>query len=438
MMEVPSNTSNMKGAILMNTIIQEVMEKIIKGYTKSLEELINNKKDISKFIREIKVLLDEIGVDLVKEALEIADYTVRESTDRKKEYHIQRRDDEKTLITIFGDVNYKMTYYKNKKDGSYTYLSDEILGIESHDRMDLSFKAKLLENALDLSYKKSGMKVSDNTKVTDQTVMNTIRELGKIENNAVNISDEKKEEDILFVEADEDHVAMQDGTNKEIKLVYVHEGKELVSKDRYKLKNPRYFTGEYKNSEVLWLEVADYIERAYDTDKIGRIYLSGDGAPWIKEGINWINKSEYVLDYFHLSKYVRVATAHMEPSFHSILWNYINDLNKKAVSDMLNIIIKETESKTKREAVKVSKRYILKNWEGIVKRYDDEYIGCSAEGHVSHILSDRLSSRPLGWCLLGADQMARLRVYNANGGDIYKLMEQKKKERRKKKGNKIR
>ena len=119
-----------------------------------------------------------------------------------------------------------------------------MLGIESHDRMDLSFKAKLLENALDLSYSKSGKKASANIEVTDQTVMNPIRELGKIENSAVKINEEKKNIDILFIEADEDHVAMQDGTNKEIKLVYVHEGKELVSKDRYKLKNPRYFTGE--------------------------------------------------------------------------------------------------------------------------------------------------------------------------------------------------
>ncbi len=117
----------------------------------------------------------------------------------------------------------------------------------------------------------------------------------------------------------------------------------------------------------------------------------------------------------------------MEPCFHRILWDYIDGLNKEAVKDLLNLIIEQTESKTKREAVKDSKRYILRNWEGIVRRYDDDYIGCSAEGHVSHILSARLSSRPLGWSIEGADQMARLRVYKTNGGDIYRLMKNKKK-----------
>lgn len=413
----------------MDIIIQEIVEKIIKNYTKLLKESINGGKDISELILGIQALLDEIGVDLTRYILEIVDDIVRESEDRKRKYYIERRDDKKTFITPFGDVIYKRTYYKNKENGDYAYLSDEHLGIEPYDRMDLSFKAGLIEKASDLSYRKSGKSVSKNTQVTDQTVMNTIRELGKIENNSIEIQENKKNIDIIFIEADEDHVSMQDGSNKEIKLIYVHEGRRWVSKNRYELMNPRYFTGEYRNSEELWLEVADYIDEAYEMDKVKKIYLSGDGAHWIKEGLNWINGSQYVLDYFHLSKYVRIATAHMKPFYHVYLWKYINDLNQKAVKDILNLIIEQTESQTKQDAVKASKRYIMRNWEGIIRRYDDEYVGCSAEGHVSHILSDRLSSRPLGWCLTGADQMARLRVYIKNGGNIYELMKNKKKDR---------
>ena len=42
--------------------------------------------------------------------------------------------------------------------------------------------------------------------------------------------------------------------------------------------------------------------------------------------------------------------------------------------------------------------------------------GCSAEGHVSHVLSDRLSSRPMGWSQTGADRMSKLRCYERNHG----------------------
>lgn len=420
----------------MNTIIHEIMGKVITDYEKVMGKLIDDivkgKGEISEVNKKLEEMLDEIGVMLVKHVLETIDDIVRDSEARKeKGYNIEKRNVEKTLITVFGDVNYKRTYYKNKRNGEYAYLSDEILGLEPNDRMDMLFETRLIENAIDLSYRKSGKSVSSNTEVADQTVMNTIRKLGKVENNIVEIKEKKKEIDILFIEADEDHVPMQDGTNRQIKLVYVHEGRRLVSKDRYELKNPRFFAGYYTDSEELWLEVADYLDKAYDMEKVEKVYLSGDGANWIREGLNWINKSEYVLDYFHLSKYVRIATAHMEPCFHRILWDYIDGLNKEAVKDLLNLIIEQTESKTKREAVKDSKRYILRNWEGIVRRYDDDYIGCSAEGHVSHILSARLSSRPLGWSIEGADQMARLRVYKTNGGDIYRLMKNKKSESKK-------
>ena len=38
-------------------------------------------------------------------------------------------------------------------------------------------------------------------------------------------------------------------------------------------------------------------------------------------------------------------------------------------------------------------------WLGIMVRIDDGGVvwGCSAEGHISHVLSARESSRPMGW-----------------------------------------
>lgn len=415
----------------MNTIIQQIMQKVTRDYTKNLETLIEEKKDISKFVLEMKKSLDEVGTELVGKALEIVDDVVRESKDRKKEYYIERRNDEKSLLTTFGEVKYKRTYYKNKKDGSYRYLSDEIVGIAVHDRMDLSYEANLIEKSLEISYEKSGKQNPLNSQVSKQTVMNSIRKLGNIENSDVKVNQSKKIVNTIYIEADEDHVAMQYGKNKQIKLIYVHEGREEVSKGRYKLINPRYFTGSLKNNEDLWLEVADYLEDAYELEKINKIYLSGDGAKWIKEGLNWIKGSEYVLDYFHLAKYVRKATAHMPEFFNEIIWHYINDLNKKSVIGMLNVIIEQTEKESKKEAIKDSKKYIINNWKGIKNRYQEQYCGCSAEGHISHILSSRLSSRPLGWSLIGADQMARLRVYNENGGNIYDIMSLRKEENNK-------
>jgi len=73
------------------------------------------------------------------------------------------------------------------------------------------------------------------------------------------------------------------------------------------------------NSDELWLEVADYIDKAYDMEAIEKIYLSEDGAAWVKNGLGWIKGSIYVLDRYHLSKYVTQATAHMGYTT-SIMW----------------------------------------------------------------------------------------------------------------------
>jgi len=160
------------------------------------------------------------------------------------------------------------------------------VGIAAHDKLDTSLQARLIEEAIDMPYRRSGKKAAEAVDLTSQTVMNSIRRLGSVDNNAVKIKDKKKVVETLYIEADEDHVALQDGKCAEPKLVYVHEGIKQVEKDRWELVNPRYFSGIYTNSDELWLEVADYIDEAYDVNLIKKIYLSGDGASldqkWIR------------------------------------------------------------------------------------------------------------------------------------------------------------
>mgnify|MGYP001135766916 CR=1 FL=1 len=63
--------------------------------------------------------------------------------------------------------------------------------------------------------------------------------------------------------------------------------------------------------------------------------------------------------------------------------------------------------------------YILSNW---MAHHKEGVLGRSTEGHVSHILSARMSSRPMGWSRKGASKMAELRAYVFNGGDMLALV----------------
>ena len=65
----------------------------------------------------------------------------------------------KKLFTVFGEVKYQRTYYRSKSTGKHKYLSDEFLGINSHDRIDMSLKARLIDKAVDTAYGRSGKKL---------------------------------------------------------------------------------------------------------------------------------------------------------------------------------------------------------------------------------------------------------------------------------------
>ena len=77
-----------------------------------------------------------------------------------------------------------------------------------------------------------------------------------------------------------------------------------------------------------------------------------------------------------------------------------NKKKKKTAEETFNKIIAVTDKETKCKAVEQSKAYILGNWQGIMAsmKSNDKNVKCSAEGHVSHVYADRMSSRPLGWC----------------------------------------
>lgn len=63
--------------------------------------------------------------------------------------------------------------------------------------------------------------------------------------------------------------------------------------------------------------------------------------------------------------------------------------------------------------------YLLNNYSEIDF---SEKVACSAEGHVSHVLSKRMSSRPMGWSIAGAERIAQLRCFMYNGGNFLNLV----------------
>lgn len=424
------------------------MEKSINEFQKngipSLENVVikfyENPLKIAEFVDGIQENVLRFGLNIIKEQFEALDEAICRNELRKKNWEIVKHD-EKTITTSIGDLTFRKTLFRNKTTGEARYLVDEKLGFEKHERMTEDAEAKMLKEAVQTSYRKAGEEMSILSSMSKQTVMNKLHDL---EFPRYEHKGPKKVVENLYIDADEDHIALQylnvkgDITDKMSgnipgKLVYVYEGveREAPKSDRYRLISPHYFSGVYegKDNGHLWDEVWEYIESKYDLDKVKHIYLNSDGGTWITGGSRKIQGIIRVLDEYHLDKYLHKMTTHLWDSTEDakdMLRRIIRTGKKAEFEDICDLIYDyaEEDDDGARKRVEESRKYILNNWTAAKTRLQrkEGVVGSSTEGHVSHVLSSRMSSRPMGWSKVGASQMAKLRAYYWNDGNMLDLV----------------
>lgn len=408
-------------------IIQLLTEEGIRNLQESILALVIKGDGFADVVAKVKEQTDALGREICKQIFESLDESIYQDPKRKKDWYVERKAESKKIITHLGEIEYKRSYYRSRKGKGYRHLLDELLGIDVHERIDQGVRADMTEHAANVSYQKAGELACD-VKISRQTVMNGVHKLKELK--VESLGAEHKGIETLYIDADEDHISLQSGKKAMPRLIYIHEGIKK-SGGRNELINPFYFASLRKNPDALWQEVYEHVEDTYNTDIIKTVYISGDGAAWIKKGLEYFPKAKFVLDRYHMNKYVIKATANNR-EYRSRIWEALNLSDLKALKKVMKELYDETESERKRKEIRESFLYFKNNWDGI-ETYGKEresIVGCSAEGHNSHILADRMSSRPKGWSMEGAEKMARLRAFKANGGNVYDFMKEQKKEKK--------
>ncbi len=429
-------------AYFQTNIIQKLEETFLSYST--------DMKKVAELVQGVTNCMIEFGLCLLAEELESYDTSICEKKYLRPDWYVVRK--EKTsILTSLGTLHYHKTLFRNKKTGEYEYFLDRAMGLEAHARMTEDAEARILEEAVQTSYEKGGKAVSISfEEVSRETVKNKLYAL-KFPRKE-NYPQEKKVVDYLYIEADEDHVALQfrekkgDITENEYqqknngaiaKLIYVHEGieRENEKSKRHRLKHPYYFCRvcEGKGNKELWDEVYEYIEQTYDLTKVKKIYLSADGGSWIMSGKRQIAGITYVLDEFHLKKYLRKITLRFgkkEKEKEEELIKIICHGTKKAFEEKIEELKKEISHPNGKKRIEEGTAYLLNNWTAAKLRLlrKNGVKGSSTESHVSHILSERMSSRPMGWSKEGMTKMAELRAYYYNKGDMLELVRYQKEE----------
>ena len=421
--------------------IQDFIENGIANLEECEKSLMKNPLNWTDQILGIQQILRKFGAAVISELLEECNTILENSIKRRAFWRIKDRT-KKHLLTSVGMIGFTHTRFEHKETGKTAYLLDQILGIQPHARISRDLECRLLEEAAQSSYRKAGYTASEQDPVSGQTVMRHVHRLKCIRQ--TNGQDqEKRRVKQLYVEADEDHIALQfhekkgdikrfkgHGDNgRIIKLVYVHEGIETEGKRR-SLKHRKYFGGYYTGEENkrLWEEVKEYIEETYDTDSLETIYFQSDGGGWMKKGMELLG-ADFVLDEFHLKKYVkRMVRSTGEPEREAAVNEWIKEGKKKELEEWEKekaAVLEEKEGKK----LENSYGYIKRNWKGVRNRVGKKagVLGSSTESHVSHVISARMSSRPMGWSKEGAKKLSFLRIYWKNGGKMEQLLSEERK-----------
>ena len=429
----------------MRNSIQHFIDFRITNLQKSAKKFSQSPQDIAGFVNAVKEEALQFALDFIGETFTTCNDVLRESPVRRATWEVVRTD-EKTLITSIGSVRYEKTLFKNKKSGERRYLVDAAMGIDSHERISEDAVAQMLEESAQTCYRKGGEAVSILDKVSKETVKDKLHALEFPAEDEADPVAEKKVVDYLFIEADEDHAFLQFNEKKGdlkksesgrklngiiTKLVYVHEGieKDAPQSTRHHLVNPHYFSGLYEGKEgnnELWDEVWNYLDRTYDLSKVKKVYLSADGGAWIMAGRKRLHGLVYALDEFHMQKYLIKMTNHMLDSAEDarkVLCQSIKEDTKEEFLSYVDMLGGHARTDSEKAKIAEGAKYVLDNWSAAKVRLTNRrsLCGCSAEGHVSHVLSSRMSTGPMGWSKTGADKMARLRAWYWNGGDMLEL-----------------
>lgn len=387
---------------------------LINEITNNFNQIFKNNLNPFNIESKIRDVGDLFTLKLYESFLNYLDEQFKKSKQRKLIYNIKETR-KRTLITSIGVISINSTAYINKKTKERFVLLRDILNLKPYQRLTNEAEYQLIKYAMDENMSQSARHALRNTQVSRSTVSKKIKVLdGSINESIVRSTNQP---DILYIEMDEIHANLQKNGNKICPCAIVHEGYEEDFVKRKKLKNIRYFASSKLTYEELWEVIFDYVNKKYDIDKFKVIFISGDGAPGIKNYTNCFPNARFVLDPFHYIKKHLKFIFKDDIKLRNIADDYIrNDL----LDDFKTLVNYQIEKyPEQRKYMIIHQNYILNNLEGIKNQKDKDYkVHCSMEGHVNQAFARYITSSPYGFSEQGLENKLKLLVYHANKHEL--------------------
>lgn len=396
----------------MKTIITQITAKVVEEILKIIEE--NGISDIGNTAESLLSVLKGGALELLSAVIEETDSAVLNAKKERKldGITVKQRKVPRTVVTSLGELNYKRTYFKIA-DGSMAYLTDQLIGIEPFERVTKELCAELVQNTASMSMQKAAMVTG--APVSRQTVNNKVLSMKEVVTEVSRVENTPSE---LHIFADEDHVHLRPRRSAIVPLVTVTEGIDVSNPKRHKTISPVHFQGYGMDNHTFVDNVVAAIYEKYGMEKVERVYIHADGGSWMKTFGTLMPNAVFVMDGFHLEKYLKkLFRLNGAAPYSGIVRKAIREDNFEAFAGYISSISEKQDEKGQENLYELV-NYFQNNWDCIVERMNGTHCGSCTEPLISHTLSERLSRNPLAWSKEGLSKMAMLRIFEENGGKV--------------------
>lgn len=405
---------------LLENLVLDIFKSNIKNKLKQSNE--HSVVNYINLISNIDGSLSELACKTLVNFIEAMDVNYLNSKERKSKYYIKSHH-RRTILTIFGEISIKRTFYESKLDGRLYCYVDRFLGLHKYDYFDPYIKASIVNYAADNSYPKVASYINDlignrvsikeKTKyLSRQSIRNII--LSSKESN-VSLKRKDKTPDVLHIIADEKWIHTQNNNGNDVmeKSIVLFEdikNGKIINKQIFASKDNSFLD-----------ESLDYIYTVYDIDSIKTIYVMGAGAKWIKSlnsNFQFNSKIRVIhgLDKFHFKQ----ALHHLcqDKELEKITAGYILYDKKESFKELCNALSHSHPERSGK--IEEKQKYILNNWKHINNLYKYN-LSCPMESQISHNIAALFTSRPKAYSTKMINKLTKLRLLYKNNYNIKEL-----------------
>ena len=276
------------------------------------EDMSKYKGKFDRLEKAIYHMIMDMASDIFKILLEEYDEEILENRDKRRYRNIGLRN--QNLKTIFGTVQYKRHLYFDRKKGSYVFLLDENLELETVGNYTVNLVDRIKQLVTEVPYREVEEQLENltNIRLSHQSVWNLVQKLGgEIYSDYEDMKNKKQsgmiDTEILFEEHDGVYLKSREKSNDkgiEVKAGTLYTGWEKTGENKYKLENKVVFAAAISCEKFLEIKenLAGY---TYDMYKVKHRVMNCDGAGWTFRNSDQTSIKQ--LDFFHIKQSIYLA-----------------------------------------------------------------------------------------------------------------------------------